>query len=313
MAGTVSYESAALSMQVLERRLDADVSFAVAVAAPKQEQAELAKMPLSTFQPVLTDNIFGARRSQVNPGGSAPAAGTAGAPTVPVAVKVPLNLTLTGTMIMGKRSFALIADATGRNEKVYRLWDCVPMVEEPTRDCAANQGKLIAVYRSKIVVRYQGERVTFDLATKSAATAAVAVPQVNRRLAPPPRRVMPSQNEASTAPFPMTQEGNVLQVRVPSAEVSKAFENFSEVLKSARVVPYTDATGSGFQIRNIRPGSIFDRIGLDNFDKIKAVNGEPITTADQALRLLTMFRNEREITLDLQRKDQPLQLNYLIQ
>jgi general secretion pathway protein C len=78
-------------------------------------------------------------------------------------------------------------------------------------------------------------------------------------------------------------------------------------------VPYADDSGSGFMIRNIRPGSIFERIGLNNFDKIRAVNGEPITTADQALRLLTMFRNEREISLDLERKNQEVQLNYVIE
>jgi general secretion pathway protein C len=104
-----------------------------------------------------------------------------------------------------------------------------------------------------------------------------------------------------------------MEVRVPNGEVEKAFENFSDVLKQARVVPFSTDSGSGFQIRNIRPGSIFQRIGLNNFDVIRAVNGDPITTADQALRLLTMFRNEKEITLDLQRRNEDIQLNYIIE
>ncbi len=48
-------------------------------------------------------------------------------------------------------------------------------------------------------------------------------------------------------------------------------------------------------------------------DVIKSVNGEPISSADQALRLLTMFRNEKEITLDLERANEELQLNYIIE
>jgi type II secretory pathway component PulC len=214
-------------------------------------------------------------------------------------------------MIMGKNSFALVADAGGRNEKVYRLYECLPAADEPTVQCSPTQGKLIGVRRSSILVRYQGQQLTFELAAKPTGTTAAVPPVAPRRPVRPPGA--PAAAEGTAAPFPITQQGNVMQVRVPSAEVSKAFENFSEVLKDARVVPYTDATGSGFQIRSIRPGSIFDRIGLNNFDKIKAVNGEPITTADQALRLLTMFRNERELTLDLERQNQPMQLNYIIE
>lgn len=313
LAGSVSYAAAGLSMQVLQRRLESGTP-AVAVSAPRPEQqVEHQKLPLSEFQPVLTANIFGARRSEIKP--SRPSGGDGSAAPAASVPKVPLNVTLTGTMIMGERSFAMIADASGRNEKVYRLWDCLPADENhPTRNCSPTQGKLIAVRKKRIVVRYQGEDLTFDVSDKPNTVAAAVSPAARLPVRAP--NVQPAPQgvpDASAAPFPITQEGNVLQVRVPNAEVTKAFENFSDVLKQARVVPYTDNTGSGFQIRNIRPGSIFERIGLNNFDKIKAVNGDPITTADQALRLLTMFRNEREITLDLERRDQDIQLNYIIE
>jgi len=315
LAGAVSYSAAALSMQVLEQRLDATAPLVVAAPPPATTQAQREKLPLAEFQPVLTANIFGARRTEVKP--AAAVTGPDGAQASAPVVKAPLAVTLTGTMIMGNRAFAMIADGNGRNEKVYRLYDCLPAAEDhPTRNCSPTQGKLVSVQKKKVLVTYQGDRLSFELAARPApaATAPVATnrPAAIRRgvadaAAPPPAADTPA------APFPITQEGSLLQVRVPSAEVSKAFENFSDVLKEARVVPYTDANGTGFQIRNIRPGSIFDRIGLSNFDKIKAVNGDPITTADQALRLLTMFRNERELTLDLERKEQSLQLNYIIE
>jgi type II secretion system protein C len=307
LAGATSYATATVSMQVLEQRLEAGAPLIVTAAPQQRERQEMRKLSLDEFQPVLAANIFGAKRSQVKPAAPAPAAGEA----VPAAPGVPLQVTLTGTMIMGERSFAMVADGSGRNEQVYRLWDCLPAAEDhPTRTCAPTQGKLIAVRARSILVRYQGERLTFDLSDKPAVVAAATGPKaVVRRAAPSG----PPTEGAGGAPFAITQEGNVLEVRVPSAEVSKAFENFSEVLKQARVVPYADDSGSGFMIRNIRPGSIFERIGLNNFDKIRAVNGEPITTADQALRLLTMFRNEREISLDLERKNQEVQLNYVIE
>ncbi|MCZ6748224.1 MAG: PDZ domain-containing protein, partial [SAR324 cluster bacterium] len=69
----------------------------------------------------------------------------------------------------------------------------------------------------------------------------------------------------------------------------------------------------GFQLRKIKAGSIFQRLGLRNNDLIQGVNGESLTTADQALRLFTVFRNEREIVLDIVRNDQPIQLAYTIE
>jgi type II secretory pathway component PulC len=265
---------------------------------------------------VLDANIFGARRSEVKPaaaggvGGANGMRGTASAASAPPR----LELLLTGTAIMGERAFAMVADASGRNEQVYRLWDCLPAgSNHPSRTCEAAQGKLMAVRAKGIVVEYRGERITFDLATDRARPASAAAARPAARTPAEAGGGLAAATDGSNAPFPITKEGNALEVRVPGAEVNKAFENFADVLKQARVVPYTDETGQGFQIRNIRPGSIFERIGLSNFDKIKAVNGEPITTADQAVRLLTMFRNEKQISLDLQRGEQDVQLNYVIE
>ena len=100
---------------------------------------------------------------------------------------------------------------------------------------------------------------------------------------------------------------------MPAVEVKKSMENFSSVLKQARVVPYSGKDGTGFQIRSIRPRSIFQRIGLLNFDVIKAVNGKPITTADQAVGLLTLFQNEREIILDVRRRGREIKMIFIIE
>ena len=42
-------------------------------------------------------------------------------------------------------------------------------------------------------------------------------------------------------------------------------------------------------------------------------NGQSITSADQALRLFTVFRNEREIVLDIERAGKEIQLSYTVQ
>jgi len=200
-----------------------------------------------------------------------------------------------------------VAESGGRNQKVYRRKECLPGGEShPSRTCEPNQGTLVSIRKKHIVVEYQGQRQTIKLTDKSDKPAPVAAQR-------PSSKTKAAPSASGGTAFPITREGNELEVRVPQAEVAQAFENFSDVLKQARVVPYTGADYSGFQIRSIRSGSIFQRIGLQNFDVIKSVNGQPITTADQALRLLTMFRNETEISMDLHRRNEPLKLHYIIE
>jgi general secretion pathway protein C len=311
MLAGAAYGGGQLTAQLLRNALEDATPAASSTVQQAATSRPVEKMPLPAFQAVLDANMFKARRSELKPVQPI-AEGAASAPPSAPAPPSTLHVMLTGTMIMGDRSFAMVADASGRNEQVYRLWDCLPAGENhPTRTCEPNQGKLVVVRGDNVVVKYLDERITLKLAEKPAPPPS-----------PPPRAasaVPPSPATASvggmedTTPFPITREGNVMEVRVPNGEVEKAFENFSDVLKQARVVPFSTDSGSGFQIRNIRPGSIFQRIGLNNFDVIRAVNGDPITTADQALRLLTMFRNEKEITLDLQRRNEDIQLNYIIE
>ena len=309
LVGAASYAASLFAAQALENALAMGSPAPLVARQSADVRRPKQMLPPSAFQSVLDANVFKARRSDVKPLGDWRPA-PAGNSTPASDAQAPLNVTLAGTVIMADRSFAMVADGSGRNEKLYRLWDCLPAEDNhPTRRCSPAQGKLMAVRKDRIAVRYQGQLLRFRMTDKPLS----ARPAARRAAVRRPTAPIGQARLGGAATFPITRQGNVLEVRVPSAEVSQAFENFSDVLKQARIVPYTGAGGPGFQIRKIRSGSIFQRIGLNNFDIIKAVNGEPITTADQALRLLTMFRNEKELTLDLQRRNQELKLNYIIE
>jgi type II secretory pathway component PulC len=314
LVGAISYSSTVVGMGALERSLEANMPAITVQGQAKTANVRRRRISKGEFQTILDTNMFKARRSVVKaPAG--PANIFANGNQGPALEQAPpnLELTLNGTLIMGRVSFAMVADANGRNEKVYSLLDCLPADDShPSKACNSSQGKLMAVKRASIEVLYQNQRFTVLITEKGPPSGGASRRNVARNQ--PARRAANRPGlKGGGAPFPITRNGNVLEVRVPQDEVAKAFENFSDVLKQARVVPFTGADGSGFQIRSIRPGSIFQRIGLHNFDVIKAVNGEPITTADQALRMMTMFRNEKEIVLDLQRRKESLKLNYIIE
>ncbi len=326
LLGAVAYFAATLVMNMMESRLISGTpSRTVTVAQPQSARVRRA-VPEQRFQSILTANIFNAERTAV--GAEAEDAGANGTvgPIPPAGVapdtasaQPPLGLQLTGVMIFGRKAFATVSTSSGGKERVYRRGDCLPALEEEiVKDCQPNQGKLVGVGKDFIRITYQQQNHLIRIAE----TAPQRPPDAARR--PPPRRPAPART-AKKAPrtngptfssreaFPMVARGNTIDVQVPDAEVKKAFENFSDVIKQARVVPYNGKDGAGFQIRSIRPGSIFQRIGLNNFDVIKSVNGQALTTYDQATSLFTAFRNEKEITLDIRRKNKDLKLNYTIE
>lgn len=280
-----------------------------------QQQEDLEK---AAFEPILEANVFNARRSERT---------EAPAQAVETVVQAPqgngqasLELTLNGVMITPRLRFAMVAGPGGRQEEVYRLGECIPAGDDhPTRNCRPDQAKLTAVAPREIKVLYHQQTLAFELNEESQQRppsrrqrAQAALRRAQSR--PSPATDSQAQQGASdSTAFPSVRQGDTIQVQVPNTEVEKAFENFSDILRQARVVPYSSQDLNGFQIRRIQPNSIFQRIGLQNMDVIKSVNGEPISTADQALRLLTMFRNEKEINLDIRRRNEDLQLNYLIQ
>lgn len=319
LLAAVFYGAAAVGSQMLRQKLEASMPSEMASTQLQQAAAPRERIPLGAFQPILDANIFHARRTILQPQGDMRPA--AAAPnTAPSDATLPVSLK--GTFVMGRNSFAMVADSAGRNEQLYRLTECLPAATQPPpKECQPNQGKLEQVLGTSIKVQYQGRLLTIEMGQDSTPTAPQAAQAVASR--PNPRRAnLPGRNKGADAgddaagaggTFPMQQDGNNFNFNVPSAEVEKAFENFSDILKQARVVPFKSEDVEGFQIRNIRPNSIFQRIGLENFDVIRSVNGEDVNSSDQALRLITAFRNERQINLKVTRRDEDIDLNYTIE
>lgn len=99
--------------------------------------------------------------------------------------------------------------------------------------------------------------------------------------------------------------------RVPRATVEAWAADPALVTSGGRGVPVLgQGEQSGFRIYAIRPGSAYAALGLEDGDVIRAINGTPLASADQALELVA--GSATQITVDLVRGGQPMFLNYLI-
>ena len=96
-------------------------------------------------------------------------------------------------------------------------------------------------------------------------------------------------------------------------EVDQLRSNMSSLMTQIRVVPnFTDGQPDGFKVFAIRPGSIFARIGLQNGDVIKRINGLEIQGPEQAFAAYQQLAAETNIQIDLVRRSENKTLTYEI-
>lgn len=98
---------------------------------------------------------------------------------------------------------------------------------------------------------------------------------------------------------------------VPRATVEAWTADPTLVTAGGRGVPVAEpGIDHGFKLYAIRPGSAYAALGFQNGDVVRAINGTELAETVQILELVA--RSNRQITIDIVRRGQPMILNYLI-
>lgn len=101
---------------------------------------------------------------------------------------------------------------------------------------------------------------------------------------------------------------------VDENELDAALDNLPLLLTQARAVPYfKEGRSVGLRLFAIKRGSLFEKIGLKNGDILKSINGNDMGDLTQAVKLFEKLKEERDITLTLERNRQPQIFKYRIQ
>lgn len=100
---------------------------------------------------------------------------------------------------------------------------------------------------------------------------------------------------------------------VEEGEINKALENLPLLLTQARAVPYfKEGRSIGLRLFAIRSGSIFEKIGLKNGDILKSVNGTSMGDLSQAMKLFEKLKEERSVSVMLERDKVDREFKYQI-
>jgi len=101
--------------------------------------------------------------------------------------------------------------------------------------------------------------------------------------------------------------------RLDRKEVDSTLPDYMQLMQEIRVRPHFGAgKPAGFLIYNIKPGSIFSRMGLENGDVIKAVNGRPVATTQEAVEFYGALKGGTTVALNIQRDERNQELRFEI-
>lgn len=215
----------------------------------------------------------------------------------------PLNLTLLGT-IVGRTpydSFAIIQDPKGTSG-IYT-----------TGDTCAEGVTVAEIHVDRVVLARAGSTQTIFLYEEK------TFKDLSPSLPPPSPVFSPGEEGRTRPPLGRERRENITVVQegdkfiLNASEVKEVMEDMGKILTEARIVPYIkDGETDGYKIFAVRPGSLFERIGLNNGDVIKMVNGMKIKSPQEALELFRQLKDETEFEIVIERGGVTKTLRYAI-
>ena len=103
-------------------------------------------------------------------------------------------------------------------------------------------------------------------------------------------------------------------IKVKKTDIDKAFKNMGKMLAQVRIRPYfSSGKPDGFMVSRIKPGSIFQKMGMQNGDIIQSVNDQPIKSPDEMLKLYNGLKSGSAISLNIKRKGETQNLRYVFE
>ena len=185
----------------------------------------------------------------------------------------PKGLVLKG-VITYKPGFAFIENKDAL-QRLFKLGDDV-----------FGAGKLTAVYADKVSISQNGS--VFELTFPAIETVAAKTPAVGSA---GPRQPQKSRKE-------MTFDRE---------QIKKFLDNPNELLTGARLMPVLkDGKQEGFIVKEVKPGGIYENIGLKNDDIILRANNVELNSPGDGVKIFNMIKELDRMELDIIRNGVPM-------
>ena len=193
-----------------------------------------------------------------------------------------LNLILTGVIAASNGGYALIS-VNGQPQESFTVGQSV-----------TSGAVLQAVYSDRVVIQRNGvmESLLLEGADKSAPLSSESwQPSVSAQ----PQAESGMVRETGANHYMIDRDQLAAQMRTP------------DFLRQATMVP---SNSGGFQVRQIQPGSLYEKLGLRPGDVVKSINGQAINSVEDAMKLYQQMASLSSVQMEVQRGGKPEYLYY---
>lgn len=200
--------------------------------------------------------------------------------------KTELNLRLWGTITgTNGKSYAVIEHKSKREQSLYQKGDKI------------DQARIKMILRKKVVLSVNGKDEILELEELVDQSGRVS----NRA----------SADDRDTAISRASDGGSI---NIDREEISAAMQDVNNLMRQVRVRPYFDEDGNpdGIMLSGIRSNSIFEDMGLESGDIIKAVNGRRIRSVEDAMQFYQNLKSASDVELEIQRSGSQQTIQYRI-
>jgi len=155
---------------------------------------------------------------------------------------------------------------------------------------------VVMIERDRVIIINNGQREYIDANT----------PAVAQNPSPPSDT---SRADASSD----IREVSPNNYDIPRNELEKTLGNLNEIAMQARIMPaFKDGVSQGFRLYSIRPNSLYQKIGIQNGDIVKRINGFDLNSPEKALELYSKLRDSSRIDIEIERNGSPIKKTYNI-
>jgi len=240
---------------------------------------EEKKASLEDFQVVADRNLFGSLEKPPEPEKEEELKTEELEALEPTSLKILLLGTVSGS---DEDAYAVIEETAKRKQGLYRVGDSI------------QEAIVRRILRGKVILRV-GEKDEI-LTMEEAAAYGDGRKQAASRV--------PGVRGGS--------EGE--RIEVSRAELQDSLKNINRLLSQVRIRPhFRDGRADGLAVSRIKPDSVFTRLGLEDGDIIKEVNGQPIKSPDDILGLYRRLKSGSQVSLQVDRRGESKALNYSFQ
>lgn len=255
-----------------------------------------------SYTDIAERNLFGIKREELNPQTVTEAA--ADTPLLgdeyresdlrPCTVPATLRATLVADSAP-EWSMAVVVSNTTKDPEVYTI--------NVGNNQLADDAAIVDIRPREIVVR---RRDHFELCTTEGEERALSA-------APTLASTTVQEPGSTSGGGEGVTKVSETQYEIEGGEIDRALGNLNEVATQARIVPsFQNGKADGFKLFSIKPGSIYSKIGLQNGDVIRKINGYEINSPDKALEIYQKLRDASSVQIELKRRGREMNLGYSI-